>query len=163
MRSPSRQKGAKCVTKGSTQLLVSVLSFSALVQGAVVKNFPNLKDNWQAQFLHQKRNSTPAKAGPPDDWDGKIPIVVTNNCEDTLWPGIATQAGTGPGTGGFELATGDSKKLWVSPEWQGRVWGRTNCTVNGDSCACTTGDCFGKLDCEFSVSALRGWYYLSFL
>lgn len=151
MRTSSRQKSAKGVKSASTQLLVAALSFGALVQGAaVVKDFPNLKNNWQAQFLHQKRNATPAKAGPPDDWAGKIPIVVTNNCEDTLWPGIATQAGTGPGTGGFELAVGDSKKLWVSPEWQGRVWGRTNCTVNGDSCSCTTGDCFGKLSCEFS-------------
>ncbi|RDA95415.1 hypothetical protein CP533_5382 [Ophiocordyceps camponoti-saundersi (nom. inval.)] len=32
----------------------------------------------------------------------------------------------------------------------GRVWGRTNCTVNGNSCACKTGDCFAKLDYVFS-------------
>ncbi|KAL6902911.1 Hsp70-like protein [Trichoderma evansii] len=38
----------------------------------------------------------------------------------------------------------------VGPDWQGRVWGRTNCTVNGESCACKTGDCFAKMDCEFS-------------
>ncbi|EON95928.1 putative thaumatin family protein [Phaeoacremonium minimum UCRPA7] len=46
----------------------------------------------------------------------------------------------------------------VSSNWQGRVWGRTNCTFteNGTApadmggVACTTGDCFGKLDCAFS-------------
>jgi hypothetical protein len=40
----------------------------------------------------------------------------------------------------------------VSGDWQGRVWGRTNCTVNDDSCSCETGDCLGKLNCEFSGS-----------
>ena len=47
---------------------------------------------------------------------------------------------------------GNSTQLWVAPDWQGRIWGRTNCTVNGDSCSCDTGDCLHKLDCEFSVS-----------
>ncbi|EJP64405.1 Hsp70-like protein [Beauveria bassiana ARSEF 2860] len=71
-------------------------------------------------------------------------------CDTTIWPGTATQAGLGPGTGGFELNPGESKNLSVGSNWQGRVWGRTNCTVNGDSCACQTGDCFAKLDCDFS-------------
>jgi hypothetical protein len=88
----------------------------------------------------------------PSDWNGTIPIVITNKCGSTIWPGIGTQAGTGPGTGGFELDSGASKDLWVSPNWQGRVWGRTNCTVNGDSCTCKTGDCSGQLSCGYSVS-----------
>ncbi|RSM17654.1 hypothetical protein CDV31_003579 [Fusarium ambrosium] len=88
----------------------------------------------------------------PEDPDRPVPLVITNKCDSTIWPGIATQSGKGPGVGGFELAQGKSKELWVGSEWQGRIWGRTNCTVNGDSCTCKTGDCFGKLDCEFSGS-----------
>ncbi|KAK4162518.1 Hsp70-like protein [Cladorrhinum sp. PSN259] len=92
-----------------------------------------------------------------------IPLVVTNNCGETIWPGIGTQNGIGPGTGGFELTSGESRYMFVSPDWQGRVWGRTNCSfnadgtgpsnlngVNGNGAACLTGDCFARLDCEFT-------------
>lgn len=89
-----------------------------------------------------------------EDWAGRIPLVVRNLCEATMWPGVATQHGEGPGIGGFELAPKEKRDLFVSSDWQGRVWGRTNCTVSGDSCSCQTGDCFSKLDCEFSVSLL---------
>lgn len=153
MRISSKLKDANCVSSGFRRLLVSSLVVGASLQAAAGEEFPNIKNNWQAQHLHYKRNSTPPQKGPPGDWHGKVPLVITNNCEDTIWPGIATQAGTGPGTGGFELASGNSSELWVSGDWQGRIWGRTNCTVDGDSCSCKTGDCFSKLDCEFSVSA----------
>ncbi|KUJ23589.1 Osmotin, thaumatin-like protein [Mollisia scopiformis] len=110
------------------------------------------------------RNSNPkprpARWGPPEKRDGSIPLVISNNCGDTIWPGIGTQAGTGAGTGGFELSSGDSKALTVSPDWQGRVWGRTNCSFNvagtgasnlngnnGAGAACSTGDCGGVLSC----------------
>ncbi|KAK4447473.1 putative thaumatin family protein [Podospora aff. communis PSN243] len=92
-----------------------------------------------------------------------IPLVVTNACPETIWPGIGTQNGIGPGTGGFMLEPRSSRKMFVSPNWQGRVWGRTNCSfnedgtgpsnlngVNGNGAACTTGDCFGRLDCKFT-------------
>ena len=97
-----------------------------------------------------------------------IPIVITNSCPDTIWPGIGTQKGIGPGVGGFELAPGETRPLFVSPDWQGRVWGRTNCSfndegtgpsnlngVNGNGAACMTGDCFGRLDCEYTVCVYR--------
>ena len=87
-----------------------------------------------------------------------IPLLVTNSCPDTIWPGIGTQHGIGPGTGGFELAAGTSAQLYVGRDWQGRVWGRTNCTfngnengVNGGGAACMTGDCYGVLNCQVSV------------
>ncbi|KAM7201898.1 thaumatin family protein [Naviculisporaceae sp. PSN 640] len=92
-----------------------------------------------------------------------IPLIVTNNCPETIWPGIGTQNGIGPGTGGFELWSTFSVQLYVSPNWQGRVWGRTNCSfnptgtgpsnlngVNGNGAACATGDCFAVMDCKFS-------------
>jgi hypothetical protein len=103
-------------------------------------------------LLHFPGRTSAATRREPDDSDRPIPLTITNKCGSTIWPGIATQAGKGPGTGGFALSQGKSKDLWVSSDWQGRVWGRTNCTVNGDSCSCKTGDCFGKLDCEFSGS-----------
>src|ERR1700694_4089018 len=55
-----------------------------------------------------------------------IPLKITNNCADTVWPAVASQAGTGPDTGGFQLKSGTSKSLLVGADWQGRVWGRTN-------------------------------------
>lgn len=108
----------------------------------------------------------PAFWGPPHKRASQAPLIVSNNCAETVWPGIGTQAGTGPGTGGFELASGSSNSLMVSGDWQGRVWGRTNCSfavggtgpsnlngVSGSSgAACGTGDCGGVLNCVNTVS-----------
>ncbi|KAL1302738.1 hypothetical protein AAFC00_003092 [Neodothiora populina] len=81
------------------------------------------------------------------------PLVVSNNCGETIYPGILTQAGTGPASTGFELTPGTNKSQTVSHDWQGRVWGRTNCTFNsqgtsmGGGKACGSGDCNGGLGC----------------
>jgi len=110
---------------------------------------------------------------PPPNWgpvrkrDGGKPLVITNLCSETVWPGIGTQAGTGPGTGGFELKAGVSKPLTVGNDWQGRIWGRTNCSFNalgtgasnlngnnGAGRACHTGDCGGQLSCIMTVRSL---------
>ena len=88
-----------------------------------------------------------------DDWNGVIPLKFTNLCEDTIWPALLTQNGNGPTTGGFELQSGKDKLLWTGENWEGRIWGRTNCTVNGESASCKTGDCGGKISCSLSVSA----------
>jgi hypothetical protein len=106
----------------------------------------------------------PARWGPPEKRDS-VPLVISNQCDGTIWPGIGTQAGTGAGTGGFELPAGSSMDLMVSTDWQGRVWGRTNCSFNpegtgasnlngnnGAGAACTTGDCGGVLSCVLTVS-----------
>lgn len=99
--------------------------------------------------------------------ENPIPLIVTNSCDDTLWPGVATQAGDGPESSGFELAPGETRDLTVGPTWAGRVWGRTNCTVGNDTATCQTGDCFGMLECEYSVSCAmrvtrrRLWLMLS--
>ncbi|KAF1348355.1 thaumatin family protein [Lizonia empirigonia] len=84
------------------------------------------------------------------------PLLVTNNCPDDIWPGISTQSGNGPGTTGFKLSPGETKNQTVSEDWQGRVWGRTNCTFNDDGSgpangsgkACYSGDCNGILNCQ---------------
>lgn len=134
------------------QLLLIFVTFGSMVPAAHLGRQAHVQSHWQAQFFRHTRRGAPARRGPPEDWEGRVPLVVTNQCDSKIWPGIATQSGTGPGTGGFELAPGKNKTMWVASNWQGRVWGRTNCTVNGESCACKTGDCFSKLDCEFSVS-----------
>ncbi|KAF2750042.1 Osmotin, thaumatin-like protein [Sporormia fimetaria CBS 119925] len=92
--------------------------------------------------LHRRQQST-------------TPLIVTNRCSDTIWPGISTQAGDGPPDMGFELQPGSSRSQTVSEDWQGRVWGRTNCSfndagtgpANGRRKACGSGDCYGVLQC----------------
>ncbi len=93
-------------------------------------------------------------------------LVVTNMCQETIHPAIATQQGTAPNTGGFELSPGQQRNLTVGADWQGRVWGRTNCTFNydgtgashnggynGGGTACATGDCGGVMDCRNPVGS----------
>ncbi|KAL9581218.1 MAG: hypothetical protein Q9212_004027 [Teloschistes hypoglaucus] len=104
------------------------------------------------------------------------PLNIINQCKETIYPGIGTQAGTGPGTQGFQLAPGQRRDLTVSADWQGRVWGRTNCSFNaagtapassGTGVACRTGDCGGTVNCrgtgvipvtlaEFTLSSSSG-------
>jgi hypothetical protein len=87
------------------------------------------------------------------------PLLVTNRCPGDIWPGISTQSGQGPRENGFKLAPGETKNQTVSEDWQGRVWGRTNCTFNEDGTgppegqykACYSGDCNGALDCKVGV------------
>ena len=93
-----------------------------------------------------------------------VPLMITNQCPDVIYPAIATQAGTPPSTQGFELSPGGSQNLTVGADWQGRVWGRTNCSfnvqgtgpsnnggLNGGGQACQTGDCNGIVDCVVTV------------
>lgn len=53
----------------------------------------------------------------------------------------------------FKLASGSSRTLQVSQVWEGRIWGRTNCTFDdagqpkGKGPQCTTGDCGPFLQC----------------
>lgn len=88
------------------------------------------------------------------------PLLVTNNCPEDIWPGISTQSGNGPEVTGFQLSPGETKNQTVSEDWQGRVWGRTNCSFNDDGSgpangrgrACYSGDCNGILNCQVGVS-----------
>ncbi|KAI9680437.1 MAG: hypothetical protein M1822_007195 [Bathelium mastoideum] len=90
----------------------------------------------------------------------KVPLIVTNWCAETIYPGITTQGGTsGPSQTGFELQPGNTQNMTVSADWQGRVWGRTNCSFNsqgngpanggnGGWSACQTGDCNAQVSCS---------------
>ena len=88
--------------------------------------------------------------------DSKVPIQVTNNCGEDIYPAITTQSGNGPPSSGFHLGPGESNSQMVSSNWQGRVWARTNCSFNADGTApasgipgsaCLTGDCGGTIAC----------------
>ena len=152
----SRKRGHNRRASSMNRHLHTAIAFGALLHGV------QSDDLSLARSIVYRDLPSDTRAGAagqnlslPEDWKGKVPLVITNKCSSTLWPGIASQAGTGPGIGGFALDSGKSRELWVSADWQGRVWGRTNCTVNGDSCSCKTGDCFGKLNCQYSVSTGR--------
>jgi beta-mannosidase len=88
------------------------------------------------------------------------PLLVTNQCPENIWPGISTQSGQGPSVNGFLLEPGETRNQTVSEDWQGRVWGRTNCSFSDDGSsaasgrgkACSSGDCNGALDCRVGVS-----------
>lgn len=86
------------------------------------------------------------------DMPSNVSLVITNQCSDTIWPGVGTQAGDLPGIVGFELASGNTKNISVATNWNGRVWGRTNCTFDSTGAgSCVTGDCGGNLTCTGTV------------
>ena len=98
---------------------------------------------------------------PPDNLKARqnrnTPLIITNSCGDEIYPAILTQSGQGPGTGGFQLSPGSQKTMTVSENWQGRIWGRTNCTFDGgNSGKCNTGDCGGVVSCIGTVCQIFG-------
>ncbi|KAF4994373.1 hypothetical protein FGRMN_5792 [Fusarium graminum] len=149
MVSPVRCRNASSVSS-ICRTFLSILAVGIFLPAVEAEGAYSASQISDRDFTHFPGRIRSPSRGEPEDSDRTIPLTITNKCDSTIWPGIATQAGKGPGTGGFELSQGKSKDLWVSWDWQGRVWGRTNCTVKDDSCSCKTGDCFGLLDCEAS-------------
>ncbi|KAH6646854.1 thaumatin family protein [Truncatella angustata] len=133
--------------------LVTALLLSSHVQVAQGVVYPSSHELYKFDYLNPR-----AEADAIDEIskrvvskrENPIPLIVTNSCGDTIWPGIATQGGDGPESSGFELASGETRDLTVGPTWAGRVWGRTNCTISNDTATCSTGDCFGMLECGYS-------------
>ncbi|KAI4604451.1 hypothetical protein KJ359_000589 [Pestalotiopsis sp. 9143b] len=131
-----------------------LLSSQAHVAEAIV--YPSSHELFKFDYLQPRPESAPidgASKRKVSKRENPIPLIVTNNCGDTIWPGVATQAGDGPESTGFELGPGETKDMTVGPTWNGRVWGRTNCTVSNETATCMTGDCFGLLECEYSGAA----------
>ena len=75
------------------------------------------------------------------------PLQIANWCAEDIYPALLTQGGGGPSTNGFHLSPGGNQTVNVTSDWQGRVWGRTNCTFDSSGhatgAACSTGDCGG--------------------
>lgn len=144
------------LSKGSAQLTTS-LSIARLCSALFLLGGLPL-----AQGLHHMAIKAPIKVGRRKM--DITPLLVTNRCPESIWPGISTQSGSGPGENGFELKPGETKNQTVSEDWQGRIWGRTNCSFNDDGSAaasgrgkaCATGDCNGALDCKTGVCATMG-------
>ncbi|RWR86117.1 thaumatin-like protein [Cinnamomum micranthum f. kanehirae] len=77
-------------------------------------------------------------------------LILVNNCNDSVWPGILGGAGhPTPVDGGFHLTSGKEAVLNVPERWSGRIWGRQGCCfdTNGKG-SCDTGDCAGLLHCR---------------
>jgi len=99
-------------------------------------------------------------------------ITITNSCSDDIWPALLTSNNTGPYQSGFHLASQKSIQLWVSNDWTGRIWARTNCSFNDSTNTgpCFTGSCANVLNCTLSGQPptklaefnLLGWQNLSY-
>lgn len=135
--------------KGRLLVAASLLSSHVPHVAAIV--FPSNHESYKFDYLsYYAWSKGVAPSGPTKrDENDTVPLIITNSCPETVWPGIRTQNGDGPETSGFELPSGETRDLKVGPTWQGRVWGRTNCTADGETATCSTGDCFGKLECDY--------------
>lgn len=93
---------------------------------------------------HMQRKVEARQNSDPD-----VSLTISNWCADTIWPGVVTQGGHSPTATGFELAPRANRTIKVGGDWQGRVWGRTNCTFDDGQGrgSCTTGEC-GALVCQ---------------
>ncbi|KAI8624876.1 thaumatin family protein [Xylariaceae sp. FL1651] len=131
---------------GTTLLLL----FQVLPAAAIV--YPSNHELYKFDYLSTNL-AAKGITRPLTKRDNAIPLIITNSCPDVIWPGIASQAGDPPESHGFELAPGQSMNLTVGPTWAGRVWGRTNCTVSGDTATCQTGNCMDKLNCDYGGDA----------
>ena len=99
-------------------------------------------------------------------------ITITNSCLDDIWPALLTTNNTGPYQSGFYLASQKSIQLWVSNDWIGRIWARTNCSFNESTNTgpCFTGSCANVMNCTLSGEPpttlaefnLLGWHNLSY-
>jgi hypothetical protein len=149
-RSKHNDSGARLSLRRSYAVLVLLVALHVHSATAIV--YPSTHELYKFDYLSSNHGSQRHSRRSLTKRDNPIPLVITNSCDETIWPGIATQAGAGPESNGFALAPGESKNLTVGSTWQGRCWGRTNCTVSGDTATCETGDCLGLLDCQLSVS-----------
>ncbi|KAM0746816.1 Osmotin, thaumatin-like protein, partial [Meredithblackwellia eburnea MCA 4105] len=71
-------------------------------------------------------------------------FIFVNKCPETIWPAITTyitSVTNYTGTRGWEQKTGESKTVSVPSTWNGRTWGRRECSFdcNGNG-KCTSGD-----------------------
>lgn len=116
---------------------------------------------------HMKRIQVKSSPSSIEKRQDNTPLVITNYCGEEIYPGITTQAGNGPSQTGFQLTPGSTNNLTVSADWQGRIWGRTNCSFNSGGTgpsnnspgkACGTGDCNGVMNCQVTVSDEKSDY-----
>jgi Thaumatin family len=101
-----------------------------------------------------------------------VTFIISNQCDMPIWPAFVTAQNVGPYAQGFVLPSGSFIKLWVSSDWNGRIWARTNCSFDSSTNEgfCATGSCMNRLNCSVSGEPpttlaefkFSGWSNLSF-
>ncbi|KAK8915911.1 Thaumatin-like protein 1 [Platanthera zijinensis] len=83
-------------------------------------------------------------------------FTFTNNCGNTIWPGILSNSGS-PALEptGFSLPPGTSRSLPAPTGWSGRFWARTACSPDPSGrFLCATADCgSGTLECDGAAAS----------
>ncbi|GJY75221.1 thaumatin-like protein 1b [Tanacetum coccineum] len=75
-------------------------------------------------------------------------FTIKNNCPYSIAPASLTGSGASVPTG-FELGSGASNTIDVPTPWSGRVWARFECSNDGGSFHCNSGDCgSGQVGCN---------------
>lgn len=147
-----RMRAISTSDRGSTQFITRLFIAQLCTTLLLLPGFP------LADGTHHMSSKAPRKLERRKE--DITPLLVTNRCPESIWPGISTQSGEGPKENGFKLEPGETKNQTVSEDWQGRVWGRTNCSFRADGSgpaegrgkACYSGDCNGILNCRVGVS-----------
>ncbi|EMC92171.1 hypothetical protein BAUCODRAFT_38201 [Baudoinia panamericana UAMH 10762] len=109
--------------------------------------------------VHAEHHMQKYKVEKRQDGDTSIPLIISSSCPDIIYPAVLTQGGTGPTNTGWAAQPNSNQTLYVSEDWQGRVWARTNCSNIGSgsssssstssgSTGCSTGDCGGLVACK---------------
>lgn len=79
-------------------------------------------------------------------WSIAHEIRTHNRCPFTVWVGTLGNANKpAPEGGGYQLNQWQTRSVFVSRGWGGRIWGRTNCNGAGH---CETGDCGNRIQCN---------------
>ncbi|KAL8281243.1 hypothetical protein RQP46_006277 [Phenoliferia psychrophenolica] len=59
-------------------------------------------------------------------------MTIINKCTYTVWPASAASIGTAPTQDtGWEQKAGATVSFTLPEQWNGRLWGRTNCDFSG--------------------------------
>ncbi|XP_021766697.1 uncharacterized protein LOC110731175 [Chenopodium quinoa] len=98
--------------------------------------------------------SSPPLPSPSPSPGKATTITIVNNCSYTVWPGISTISSSVKVPTGFTLLNGESKTINIQSNWEGSIWGRTNCSLDHKgNFSCETGDCgTGKIECQTTSS-----------
>jgi hypothetical protein len=129
----------------STQPSPSAASASASARARAGAS-PSATPSASRSASTQASASRPATVAAPA---GFRTFTLVNDVQQTIWVGAGEQTPQ-PAltTTGWVLPVGHSLTITVPDKWNGRIWGRTDCSFNsvGDG-HCETGDCAGKFQC----------------
>lgn len=90
-----------------------------------------------------------------DNNDKPIPLkkerkikIINNSIDKGIWIGILENNLLSK-INGFSLSTQSSSVITVPSNWNGVIWGRTDCTWQGiNKVSCKSGNCNDKINCE---------------